>query len=87
MTKKELVEELSLSNDMESKAAASRTVEMIIDIIKSKVAEGENVDLSGLGKFYSTVREGKAPGTGEPYKSTIPKFRAAAAFKSAVRGK
>lgn len=90
MTKAEFVEELSMLNDFESKAAASRAVEMMIDIIKEKLASGEEVNISGLGKFYpaqQAARTGTAPLGGRTWTSpakTVPKFRPAAQLKRAV---
>ena len=93
MTKKELLDELALSNDHVSKAADSRTLEFMINIIKKEVTAGNSVDISGLGKFTSATqaaREGINALTGEPFKSEakqVPKFKAAADFKRQVAGK
>lgn len=78
-------------NDIESKAASRRVVECIIDTIKSEVANGNEVQISGLGKFYpakQAASEGVAP-DGTPWKSpakTVPKFKASTDFKSVVKG-
>jgi len=90
MTKAELVEKLSLQEDFESKAAASRTIEFLIEIITEEVAKGNEVNISGLGKFYSATqaeRTGMNPLTGKPFKSPekqVPKFRASSQFKFAL---
>ena len=90
MTKAEFVEELSMLNDFKSKAAASRAVEMMITIIKEKLASGEEVNISGLGKFYpaqQAARTGTVPFSGNTWTSpakTVPKFRPSAQFKRAV---
>jgi len=93
MNKAQFIEELSLLNDFESKAAAARAVELAIDIITKQVASGNEVVISGLGKFYpqkQAGKTGKVPGTDKTYTTQdkmVPKFKAAQAFKSAVEGK
>ena len=92
MTKAELVKRLSESNDFESNAAASRTVELFISIITEEVKSGNEVIISGLGKFYpatQSARSGTSTLTGKPFSSPakqVPKFKAAAPFKTAVAG-
>lgn len=66
-------------------------VDAIIDTIVDTVASGEAVKLSGFGSFEITeraAREGRNPATGEAIHieaSKSPKFRAASAFKAAVK--
>ena len=90
MTKKEFIEQLTLQNDIESKAAATRIVEEMITIITATVANGEVVVLSGLGQFTPSLQKGKTglvPGTDKTYTTSdkmVPKFKAAKAFKDAV---
>ena len=90
MTKAELIQELSMLNDFESKAAASRAVEMMISIIKDTLANGEEVNISGLGKFYpaqQAARTGIVPLSDRTWTSpakTVPRFRPAANLKRAV---
>jgi len=92
MNKQQFIEELSLLNDFESKAAASRAVELAIDIITKQVASGNEVVISGLGKFYpqkQAGRTGVSPMTGKSYTTEdklVPKFKAAKAFKDTVAG-
>jgi len=92
MNKQQFIEELSLLEDFESKAAAARAVELAIDIITKQVASGNEVVISGLGKFYphkQTGKSGKVPGTDRTYTTQdkmVPKFKAAKAFKDTVAG-
>lgn len=93
MTKQEFIEEFALLNDFESKAAASRAVELAIYIITKEVSAGNEVVISGLGKFSAKLVKGKTgtvPGTDKTYTTQdkmAPKFSAAKAFKDAVAGK
>jgi len=92
MTKKELIERISESNDIVegTKAGASRVLALIIDTITEEVSKGNSVDISGLGKFYphnQAEKTGTIPGTDKTYISpakVVPKFKAAKAFKDAV---
>jgi len=92
MTKQEFIEKFSLLEDFESKAAAARAVEYAITIIKDEVAKGNEVVISGLGKFYpqkQAGRSGTSPMTGKQYSTPdkiVPKFKAAKAFKDVVKG-
>jgi len=91
-TKAQVVERLAELNDFESTAAASRAMELVISTILEQVASGKEVTISGLGKFYPQLQAAKSgivPSTGKPYSTpakTVPKFKAAQAFKSALVG-
>src|SRR3954447_17500187 len=80
-------EESGLSNG-DAKAAIEKT----FDLIAQSVASGDEVNISGFGKFSTTqraARQGRNPQTGETIDiaaSTAPKFSAAGAFKNAVNG-
>lgn len=92
MNKSELIEAVAAKTG-ESKAAAGRAVDAVIDSVVAAVAKGDNVTLVGFGTFKSTkraAREGKNPKTGEKIKipaATVPRFSAGAAFKAAVAKK
>jgi len=63
----ELAEKLSASQDL-SKAQARTSVETIFSEIVNAVHAGEEVSLSGVGKFslkVSPEREGRNPSNGE----------------------
>ena len=85
-----LIECITLSTDIPSKAAATRTVELIISTIKEQVAAGNQVDLSGLCMFKPAVqaaRSGVSTLTGKPFSSPakkVVKIRPSAQFKAAV---
>jgi len=77
--------------DMETKAAAHRAVEAVIDSIIKTMSKGEEVAISGFGTFRvakRAAREGRNPKTGEKIMiaaSIKPKFRAGKALKEAVQ--
>lgn len=61
-----------------------------VDVIVSTVKSGDKLTIPGLGTFESTVRaarEGRNPATGKTIQipeKTVPKFKAAKAFKDAI---
>lgn len=74
-----------------TKTQSEEVVEMIIDSIISTLKKGEEVSLAGLGIFSAksrAARTARNPKTGETVQvpaTTVPKFRAAKAFKDAVK--
>ena len=92
MNKSELIEVAAKEASI-SKAAAERALSAMIGAVVKAVAKGDSVTLVGFGTFKSSkraARTGKNPKTGAPIKiaaTTVPKFTAGAAFKTAVAGK
>ena len=92
MNKAELIEIAAKNADI-SKTAAGNALDSIIAAITKAVSKGDTVTLFGFGTFKSAkraARTGKNPKTGESIKiaaTTVPKFSAGAAFKTAVAGK
>jgi DNA-binding protein HU-beta len=94
MNKKELVvkvaEAMSTEEKKVTQKAASEYVNAIIDVITEALVAGDEVSLTGFGKFSVTeraAREGRNPATGETIQiaaSKSPKFKAAKALKDAV---
>ena len=90
MTKADLIDALALQADIGSKMAASRTMEFLIETIKSELVKGNTVDIFGLGKFKTVLQKGKSgkvPGTDKTYTTQdkmVPKFGAAKALKDVV---
>ena len=75
ISKRQLVEELALHNDLGTNAAASRVLETLITKITDEVAAGNSIVISGLGKFEpATLQSGKR----------VPKFRPSEQFKRSV---
>jgi DNA-binding protein HU-beta len=74
-----------------TKKEAAMAMEIFLGAIKKALKKGDNIFLSGFGTF-STIkrkaRKGRNPKTGEAIKiaaRVIPKFKAAKAFKEAVK--
>ena len=88
--KSDLIEFVSTLEDVDSKAAAKRIVDALVDHVVEAIGTGEDLAIAGLGTFYSVAREareGRNPQTGEaltiPAKN-VPKFRAGSKLKAAV---
>lgn len=89
MNKNELISRLAEVNETTKKAAGEQ-VDAILAVITEALAAGEEVAISGFGKFSVTeraAREGRNPATGETIQiaaSKSPKFKAAKALKDSV---
>ena len=76
-----------------SKTEADAAIKAAVDTITGAVAGGDKVVIPGLGTFEPrdrAAREGRNPQSGETIQiaaTTVPGFKPAAAFKSAVAGK
>ncbi len=67
LTKAQIVENIQNETGL-TKIKATETVETLLEIIKSSLADGENVLVSGFGKFCVKAkkrRKGRNPATGE----------------------
>jgi len=67
LTKSHLVEAIAEQNGF-SKKKSSETLETILEILKSTLVSGEDVLISGFGKFCvkeKRARKGRNPATGE----------------------
>mgnify|MGYP003424761133 CR=1 FL=1 len=91
MNKKMLIDVVSEKLGTTKKDAGA-ALDAIVEAIIETVAEGQEVSISGFGKFgvsERAEREGRNPATGESIvipASKSPKFKAATAFKTAVNG-
>ncbi len=92
MNKAELIEVAAKETGL-SKAAANKALDAMVAAVTKAVSKGDTVTLVGFGTFKSAkraARTGKNPKTGEAIKiaaTTVPKFTAGTAFKTAVAGK
>lgn len=74
-----------------TKAQAEKVVDIIIDSVVSSLKKGDEVSIAGLGIFSTKTRAARTarnPRTGESVQvpaMRVPKFRAAKAFKDAVK--
>lgn len=75
-----------------TKADARKLVDGLFDIVANAAAKGDEVSISGFGKFKvkdSAAREGRNPATGETIKIAASKklgFSAAKAVKDKLNG-
>ncbi|MBU1289886.1 HU family DNA-binding protein [Patescibacteria group bacterium] len=89
MTKDELIE--AVAGNCCSKKEASEAVNAMLDTITSALSKGNDVVLTGFGKFSVSkraARMGVNPRTGEKLQiaaTTVPKFKAGKALKDAVK--
>lgn len=89
MNKNELTAQIAEKSDL-SNAQASSVLEATLDAIVEAVAAGDKVTIPGFGTFEPrerSARTGRNPQTGESMDiaaSTVPAFKAAAAFKRRV---
>lgn len=90
MTKDELINVLVKKTGC-SKREAGESLNIILDEITKALSKGEEVVLTGFGKFLASkrqAREGRNPKTGETIKipaMKVPKFKAGKALKDATR--
>jgi len=86
VNKSELVEHIANHSDI-SKAAATRALESIVDVVKKTLKKGETVSIVGFGTFAESkraARTGRNPRTGAAIKikaAKVPKFRPGKALK------
>jgi DNA-binding protein HU-beta len=75
-----------------SKRDAAEAVDAVLDTITDALKSGDSVTFTGFGKFSTSARAarmGVNPRTGERVQinaTTVPKFSAGSALKSAVKG-
>jgi integration host factor subunit alpha len=68
LTKADLIDQVYASNPKMTKAQAREAVETILYLLKASLENGEDVLLSGFGKFNvkaKSARKGRNPQTGE----------------------
>ena len=92
MNKTELISRVAEVNETTKKAAGEQ-VEAIINVITEALVAGEEISLTGFGKFSvveRAERQGVNPATSEKITiaaSKAPKFKASSALKNLVNGK
>lgn len=91
MTKQEFVDAVSERAGM-SKRDAGAAVDAMLDTITDALRKRDAITFTGFGKFATSdraARQGVNPRTGERVQiaaTTVPKFTAGSALKSAVKG-
>ena len=90
MTKQDFVDAVADRAGI-SKRDASEAVEAVLDTITDTLKSGDSVTFTGFGKFSTSARAarmGVNPRTGERVQiqaTTVPKFTAGSALKTAVK--
>jgi len=90
MTKQDLVEAIAQKTGL-SKAAAGEGLNVTLDEIGKALSKGEEVVLTGFGKFLASKRKarmGRNPQTGASLKiaaTTVPRFKAGKSLKDMVK--
>lgn len=67
LTKDRIIEEIRIKNGF-TKKKSTKTVEILLELIKRSLESGEDVLISGFGKFSvleKKERKGRNPATGE----------------------
>lgn len=91
MNKSELVEQIAQRSGL-SKDQAGEALGATIAAIEDGLAAGEEISITGFGKFsvtHRSAREGVNPATGERIQiaaSKAPRFSPGAKLKDAVKG-
>ena len=91
MTKQEFVDAVADRSGL-SKRDAATAVDAMLDTITDALRKRDSVTFTGFGKFSTSdraARMGVNPRTGEKVQiqaTTVPKFSAGSALKSAVKG-
>ena len=91
MKKDGLVDAVMKEAGIETKAAAQRTVDAVLDSITKTLSRGEDVAITGFGTFMvvkRAARQGRNPKTGESIQiaaSVKPKFKPGKGLKDAVK--
>ena len=92
MNKSQLLEAVAADSGL-TKADSARAIESFIDTVGKSLKKGDEVAITGFGKFSvvkRAARKGVNPRTGESVKikaSKAPKFSAGAGLKAAVSPK
>ena len=90
MTKNEFVDRVAADSGL-SKKDASAALEAVLNNIQNALANGEDVNFTGFGKFHVAergAREGRNPRTGATMTiaaSRVPRFTAGSGLKKAVK--
>ncbi len=91
MTKADLIESVYLKTGF-SKKESAEIVEMVFDLIKNTLEDGEKIKIAGFGNFVvkdKATRRGRNPQTGDEIEISsrrILTFKPSQVLKSAING-
>lgn len=92
LTKDEIADSISTQHDF-SKARSTHLIEAILEFIKASLQSGEDVLLSGFGKFSvnrKNARRGRNPATGDDITlgaRRVVTFRCSPLFRGKLNGR
>ena len=90
-TKTTIIEKISEANDL-TPAQAKDTIEILLEIIKETLVSGEDMMISGFGKFQvneKAQRKGRNPATGKSMmlgKRRVVTFKCAGKLRDQING-
>jgi nucleoid DNA-binding protein len=90
LNKAGLVETLHSRNPEWTKRELQSVVDDLLDVVVERVAAGDEIRLSGFGKFHAVTRaprQGRNPRTGHPVpipETTVPQFKPGKLFRAEV---
>jgi integration host factor subunit alpha len=91
LTKKTIIEKITEKNN-QAPSEAKDTLEQLLEIMKSTLAFGEDIMISGFGKFQvneKTPRKGRNPATGKSMmlnKRRVVVFKCSGGLRDRVNG-
>ncbi len=91
LTKTTIVEKIAEKNN-QSPSEAKETLEVLLEVMKSTLASGEDIMISGFGKFQvneKSPRKGRNPATGKTMtldKRRVVVFKCADGLRDQVNG-
>ncbi|WP_432821373.1 integration host factor subunit alpha [Trichloromonas sp.] len=91
MTKADLIENVYLKTGF-SKKESAEIVEMVFDIMKTNLEDGEKIKIAGFGNFVvkeKATRRGRNPQTGDEIEITsrrILTFKPSQVLKASING-
>ncbi|QLA17272.1 HU family DNA-binding protein [Desulfolutivibrio sulfoxidireducens] len=91
MAKADLIEKVQVKAGFDTKAAAGKALDAVVEVIKDALVAGETVTLTGFGSFKVSeraARTGRNPQTGKEINipaSKAVKFTVGKALKEAVK--
>lgn len=91
MTKADLIESIYLKTGF-SKKESAEIVELVFDLMKTTLEEGEKIKIAGFGNFVvksKTSRRGRNPQTGEEIEISsrrILTFKPSQVLKASING-
>ncbi|HAR55066.1 TPA: DNA-binding protein HU [Patescibacteria group bacterium] len=89
MNKSQIIELISRKANV-SKKTATQAMDILVNTVKSNLAAGKTVTITGFGTFSvssRTARNGVNPQTGKPIRipsSKVPRFKAGKALRSLI---